>query len=162
MSGGYGDYNNRLGTDYSMFKLGTTDGNNKQVANKPGYIDLHNVKTEASELSKMNPADVMAYLNNLGNDMKLALGKELLGMVTDTQMKADIQKMLDLLPKETAQKVAQFTTQKAIDSISRGYETTILPGMQLVEDGAIAANLTSFPEGDVLGSEFSKMFQAIA
>ena len=158
----YGDYNNiSIGTEYSTFKTGNTDSK-KTTSSAPGYIDLSSAKSEASELSKMAPAEVMAYLNNMSADKKAAIGRELLNTVTDPQMKAELNKMLELLPKETATKVSKFTTQKAIDSIASNYESTVMPGMKLAEDGAIAANLTSFPEDDLLGDEFSQMFKAIA
>ena len=159
---GYGDYNNKI--DFTKLAYSTpTDKatGKKQVAGGLGYIDF-SAKEEATKLSQMDPAKMMEYLNNLSADKKIAVGKELLNMVKDPAMKAELNKMLSLLPKETAAKVSKYTTQKAIDSISKGYETTVMPGMQLAENGAIAANLTSVQDGDILGAEFSKMFQAIA
>ena len=45
-----------------------------------------------------------------------------------------------------------------VASVSGGVKNTVLPGMQSAENGAVAANLTSVPEGDIYGEEFSKLF----
>ena len=45
-----------------------------------------------------------------------------------------------------------------VASVTAGVNKTVLPGMQAAEDGAVAANLTSVPKGDLAGEEFSKLF----
>ena len=45
-----------------------------------------------------------------------------------------------------------------VESVTAGVNKTVLPGMQSAENGAVAANLTSVPKGDLAGEEFSKLF----
>ena len=75
-------------------------------------------------------------------------------------MSAESKKIVDDTNKMMEQ--LGFTNYKVsgaqVESVTAGVNKTVLPGMQSAENGAVAANLTSVPKGDLAGEEFSKLF----
>ena len=138
--------------------MGLLDGINKAVGNRvSGQLSApKTAKSTKAETVKQKP-----LLSFQGNN---SIGRKDLDKINPyfsvQGMSAESKKIVDDTNKMMEQ--LGFTNYKVsgaqVESVTAGVNKTVLPGMQSAENGAVAANLTSVPKGDLAGEEFSKLF----
>lgn len=138
--------------------MGLLDGINKAVGNRVSG-QLSAPKTAKS--TKTETVEQKPLLSFQGNN---SIGRKDLDKINPyfsvQGMSAESKKIVDDTNKMMEQ--LGFTNYKVsgaqVESVTAGVNKTVLPGMQSAENGAVAANLTSVPKGDLAGEEFSKLF----
>lgn len=138
--------------------MGLLDGINKAVGNRVSG-QLSAPKTAKS--TKAETVEQKPLLSFQGNN---SIGRKDLDKINPyfsvQGMSAESKKIVDDTNKMMEQ--LGFTNYKVsgaqVESVTIGVNKTVLPGMQSAENGAVAANLTSVPKGDLAGEEFSKLF----
>ncbi len=138
--------------------MGLLDGINKAVGNRVSG-QLSAPKTAKS--TKAETVEQKPLLSFQGNN---SIGRKDLDKINPyfsvQGMSAESKKIVDDTNKMMEQ--LGFTNYKVsgaqVESVTAGVNKTVLPGMQSAENGAVAANLTSVPKGDLAGEEFSKLF----
>ena len=138
--------------------MGLLDGINKAVGNRVSG-QLSAPKTAKS--TKAETVEQKPLLSFQGNN---SIGRKDLDKINPyfsvQGMSAESKKIVDDTNKMMEQ--LGFKNYKVsgaqVESVTAGVNKTVLPGMQSAENGAVAANLTSAPKGDLAGEEFSKLF----
>lgn len=138
--------------------MGLLNGINKAVGNRVSG-QLSAPKTAKS--TKAETVEQKPLLSFQGNN---SIGRKDLDKINPyfsvQGMSAESKKIVDDTNKMMEQ--LGFTNYKVsgaqVESVTAGVNKTVLPGMQSAENGAVAANLTSVPKGDLAGEEFSKLF----
>ena len=138
--------------------MGLLDGINKAVGNRVSG-QLSAPKTAKS--TKAETVEQKPLLSFKGNN---SIGRKDLDKINPyfsvQGMSAESKKIVDDTNKMMEQ--LGFKNYKVsgaqVESVTAGVNKTVLPGMQSAENGAVAANLTSVPKGDLAGEEFSKLF----
>ncbi len=138
--------------------MGLLDGINKAIGNRVSG-QLSAPKTTKS--TKAETVEQKPLLSFQGNN---SIGRKELDNINPyfsvQGMSAESKKIVDDTNKIMEQ--LGFKNYKVsgaqVASVTKGVNNTVLPGMQSAENGAIAANLTSVPQGDLAGEEFSKLF----
>lgn len=138
--------------------MGLLDGINKAVGNRVSG-QLSAPKTAKS--TKAETVEQKPLLSFQGNN---SIGRKDLDKINPyfsvQGMSAESKKIVDDTNKMMER--LGFKNYKVsgaqVESVTAGVNKTVLPGMQSAENGAVAANLTSVPKGDLAGEEFSKLF----
>ena len=138
--------------------MGLLDGINKAVGNRVSG-QLSAPKTAKS--TKAETVEQKPLLSFQGNN---SIGRKDLDKINPyfsvQGMSAESKKIVDDTNKMMEQ--LGFKNYKVsgaqVESVTAGVNKTVLPGMQSAENGAVAANFTSVPKGDLAGEEFSKLF----
>lgn len=138
--------------------MGLLDGINKAVGNRVSG------QLSAPKTAKSTKAETVEQKPLLSFQGSNSIGRKDLDKINPyfsvQGMSAESKKIVDDTNKMMEQ--LGFTNYKVsgaqVESVTAGVNKTVLPGMQSAENGAVAANLTSVPKGDLAGEEFSKLF----
>ena len=138
--------------------MGLLDGINKAVGNRVSG------QLSAPKTAKSTKAETVEQKPLLSFQGDNSIGRKDLDKINPyfsvQGMSAESKKIVDDTNKMMEQ--LGFTNYKVsgaqVESVTAGVNKTVLPGMQSAENGAVAANLTSVPKGDLAGEEFSKLF----
>ncbi len=138
--------------------MGLLDGINKAVGNR---VSGQSSAPKTAKSTKAETVEQKPLLSFQGNN---SIGRKDLDKINPyfsvQGMSAESKKIVDDTKKMMEQ--LGFKNYKVsgaqVESVTAGVNKTVLPGMQSAENGAVAANLTSVPKGDLAGEEFSKLF----
>ncbi len=138
--------------------MGLLDGINKAVGNRiSGQLSAQKTaKSTKAETIEQKPLLSFQGNNSIGRKDLDNINPYSAISPSTIENKEIAQTTNDILKELGFKNYKVSGTQVA--SVTAGVNNTVLPGMQSAENGAVAANLTSVPKGDLAGEEFSKLF----